>query len=89
MDLKQRRLEVESEQEKGTIEDVAVLVIIEFCWGLVCKEVPFLSFKRLLEFWSETRKHKKPYVMIPLMGRFKGYTGDIWHLLPIADYTQS
>jgi hypothetical protein len=30
-----------------------------------------------------------PHVMIPLLGRFKGETGERWHLLPIVWKTRS
>ena len=57
--------------------------------GLRVEEVLLLSLKLLLEFWSESRKHKLPHIIITLRGRFKGDTGDIWHLLPITDNNQS
>jgi hypothetical protein len=35
-------------------------------------------------YFEAGRDHASPHVMIPLLGRFKGKTGEQWHLLPIV-----
>jgi hypothetical protein len=41
-------------------------------------------------YFEKGRTHSEhPHVMIPLQGRFKGETGERWHLLPIVWRTRS
>lgn len=79
----------DTEAEKKAIEELAVFVIAEYCGGLRGEEVPLLSLKGMLTFWEETRLHRTPHVMMALKGRFKGETGERWHLLPVADETRT
>ena len=41
-------------------------------------------------FWEETRlKKEKSHVMVTFKGRFKGETGDKWHMLLLVDIMYS
>ena len=43
-----------------------------------------------ISYFESGRTHRDhPHVMIPLQGRFKGETGERWHLLPIVWETRS
>ena len=68
---------------------MAIFVIVEFCGGLIREEVPLLSLKVLLEFWSGKSKYNTRHVMMTLRRRFKRWVGDICHLLLILYHTKS
>ena len=59
--------------------------------GLWGEEVPLVSLEGLLNFWMETRRgaDNKRYMMITLLGRFKGEVDSRWHMVPICDKTRS
>lgn len=38
----------------------------------------------LLEHYAEARNHWLPHIVIPLLGCFKNYVGEHYHLLPIS-----
>jgi hypothetical protein len=81
--------EMELSTEKKKLEEVAVYVLAEYCGGLRGEEVPLISLAGMLKYWEATRTHAVPHVMMTLHGRFKGETGERWHLLPIADETRT
>ena len=60
---------------------------------LVCalrgSEGLMLEATLLATYIEEGRMSKAPYVLVPLLGRFKGKTGEINVLLPFAAVTKS
>ena len=65
-------------------------VVIGFCGGLRGEELFMMSLKGMLKFWEDSRKNKHlSHVMVTLKGRFKGETGEIWHVMTSADTTGS
>ncbi len=73
------------------MEDAICFMLIAFGVGLRGEEVPLVLLEGLLHFWAETRMgnpHKR-YMMITLLGRFKGEVDLRWHLVPISNQTHS
>ena len=74
---------------KKKIAEVAVYLLCTVCGGLRGEEVPLISLKGLITFWKRTQIKSTPHIMLTLLGRFKGETGERWHLMPIADETRT
>ncbi len=54
------------------------------------EEVVKPDFAGFILYFETGRDHMTlPHVMLPLVGRFKGETGERWHLLPMAWETRS
>jgi hypothetical protein len=64
-------------------------LVVAFGLGLCGEEVVEMNIAGLLKYFEAGRDHLSPHVMIPLLGRFKGETGEQWHLLPIVWKTRS
>ena len=72
------------------IHCLADTVVIFFCGGLRGEELFLTSLKGMLKLWGETIKKKDClHIMVTLKGRFKGETGEKWHMLPLVDITES
>ena len=49
------------------------------------EEVLLTSLKGMLKFWEGIRLKKvQPHVMVSLYMRFKGETGENWHMVPLV-----
>jgi hypothetical protein len=78
-----------NEARKGVAE-IAMFLIAGFCLGLRGEEVVKMDIAGFLTYYEAGRSHlAHPHVMVPLLGRFKGETGERWHLLPIVWRTRS
>jgi hypothetical protein len=64
-------------------------LVVAFGLGLCGEEVVEMNIAGLLKYFEAGRDHLSPHVMIPLLRRFKGKTGEQWHLLPIVWKTRS
>ena len=63
-------------------------VVIRFCGGLRGEEVLLTPLKGMMNSWEETRLRKgQSHVMVNLQGKFKGDTGEKWHMIPLVDET--
>ena len=52
------------------------------------EEVLLAFLKGMLKFWKETMlKKEQSRVIVTLKGRFKGETGEKWHMMPLVDIT--
>jgi hypothetical protein len=72
------------------IVEIAFFLVLTFCLGLRGEEVVKLDIAGFLTYFESGRDHPEhPHVMVPLQGRFKGETGERWHLLPIVWTTRS
>jgi hypothetical protein len=63
-----------SDTKRMEMEDAICFMLIAFGVGLREEEVPLVLLEGLLHFWAETRMgnpHKR-YMVITLLGRFKG-----------------
>jgi hypothetical protein len=80
-----RTIEVRKE-----IVEIAFFLVAGFCLGLRGEEVVKLDISGFLTYFEAGRDHPvHSHVMVPLLGRFKGETGERWHLLPIVWKTKS
>jgi hypothetical protein len=72
------------------VVEIAMFVVMAYCLALWGKEVVKMDIAGFLTYYETGMNHAThPHVMIPLLGRFKGKTGERWHLLPIVWPTRS
>jgi hypothetical protein len=77
------------EARKETVE-IAMFLVTGFGLGLRGEEVVKMDIAGFLTYFEAGRDHAvHPHVMVPLLGRFKGETGERWHLLPVVWKTRS
>jgi hypothetical protein len=76
-------------RRKENIE-IAMFLITGFGLGLRGEEIVKMDVAGFLTYFEAGQDHQAHLnVMIPLLGRFKGETGERWHLLPIVWRTRS
>jgi hypothetical protein len=83
-----RELSSTKERQRDVIMLGNVLQI-GFCDALRGNEVFLVEASTLCKYGAQGRKHKRPHVVIPLMGRFKGETGERNVIRVLADTTRS
>ena len=88
-DAEMSYLKAASEGEKESICEWVCYMLATYSGGLRGEEVPLISLKGMLEHWDSGRQHRLPHVMTALKGRFKGETGDRWHLQPLVAVSSS
>jgi hypothetical protein len=72
------------------VVEMAMFLVAAYCLALRGEEVVKMDIAGFLTYYEAGKHHEKhPHVMIPLLGRFKGETGERWHLLPIVWKTRS
>jgi hypothetical protein len=72
------------------IVEIAIFLVAAYGLGLRGEEVVKLDVAGFLTYFEAGRDHRTlPHVMVTLLGRFKGETGERWHLLPIVWKTRS
>jgi hypothetical protein len=77
-------------ETQGHVVEITCFLVLSFCLGLHSKEVVRMDISGFLMYFDAGKDHAKhPYVMVPLLGRFKGETGERWHILPIVWRTRS
>jgi hypothetical protein len=78
---------------RGAEEEVlfpALFSIISYVAALRGEEVPLMDLAGTRAHYEEGIKHKKlPHVVAALLGRFKGETGELTHIMPLAVKTAS
>jgi hypothetical protein len=74
---------------RQAVVEIAIFLVVAFGLGLRGEEVVKMDIAGFLKYFEAGRDHLSPHVMIPLLGRFKGETGERWHLLPIVWKTRS
>lgn len=86
------------ERELGTVEDPArrrevvmlgSFLLIGFCDALRGNEVFLVERSSLISFEKQGKNHRRPHVVIPLMGRFKGETGERNVIRVLVERTKS
>ncbi len=79
------------DSKRMEMEDAVCFMLIAFGAGLRGKEVPLVLLKGLLHFWEEAQEAEEDdrYIMVTLLGRFKGEVDSRWHMVPISDKTHS
>lgn len=79
---------------KGWTQQLAIMAgaysCIAFCGSFCGHEVYLVDLDGLFKYNDESKRGKqKDHVVIPLLGRFRGGTGERYHLTPLAASTQS
>lgn len=88
--LNERWGEATTAGQRKEITEIAFFLVVAFGLGLRGEEVVKADVAGFLTYFDAGRDHAThPHVMIPLQGRFKGETGERWHLLPIVWKTRS
>jgi hypothetical protein len=76
--------------KRKEVVEIACFLVMAFCLGLRGEEVVKINIAGFMTYFDAGKTHPEfPHVMVPLLGRFKGETGEIWHLLPIVWRTRS
>ena len=77
-------------QRKWEVARFANFLIIGYCNGLRGEEIVKAELGAMRKYFAQGRAHPVfPHVVVPLMGRFKGETGELFHLMVMAFDTQS
>ena len=74
-------------KSKFEIATEAAFYLIAFCCALRGEEVPKVDLFGAIKHWREGVTGELKHVVVPLTGRFKGETGENYHLLCIVDVT--
>jgi hypothetical protein len=74
---------------KKLVASIGTYSIIAFCGSFRGCKVFLVDSHGLRKYLAELKAPEKNYVIIPLLGRFKGETGDRYHLTPLAAETLS
>eukprot|EP00957_Ditylum_brightwellii_P207115 15351553-Ditylum_brightwellii.AAC.2 len=83
--------EANSYEERRSMILLGSFVLIAYAGSFHGHEVFLVDTHGLLKYKDEGRKESKDndYLFIPLLGRFKGETGEKYHLTPLAAKTCS
>lgn len=77
-------------RKKIALIQCAVYSIIAFCGSFRGNEAFLVDLDGLNRYYKQLEEEKNLYyVIVPLMGRFKGETGERYHLTPLAAVTNS
>jgi hypothetical protein len=60
---------------------------IAYCCGLRGEEVTLADLYGIKKHWKAGEENDMPHVVVALLGRFKGETGESYHLMPIVATT--
>lgn len=61
--------------------------LVAYCCALRGEEVPMADLFGIKKHWMESGRHEHEHVVVALLGRFKGETGEGYHLMPIVSVT--
>lgn len=91
--LKQFKIDIKRAHERKLdthlLIQAAVYSVIAFCGSFRGNEVFLVDLDGLFRYFKEEGGEKKDHVVIPLLGRFKGETGERYHLTPLAAVTRT
>jgi hypothetical protein len=65
----------------------ACFYLISFCCALRGEETPMADVYGMCRHWDEGDQHELKHVVVALLGRFKGETGENYHLMCVVDVT--
>jgi hypothetical protein len=71
------------------VASIGAYAIIAFCGSFRGSEVFLVDLHGLRKYLFNQDEPEQDFVIIPLLGRFKGETGDRYHLTPLASETSS
>jgi hypothetical protein len=88
--LEDRWTAASTPKQRKEVVEIAFFLVVTFCLGLRGEEVVKADIAGFMTYFDSGKTHPEhKHVMIPLQGRFKGETGERWHLLPIVWRTRS
>lgn len=61
--------------------------LIAFCCALHGEEVPLTDLYGVSAHWEAGQTNPTKHVVVALLGRFKGETGESYHVMPLVDVT--
>ena len=73
--------------DKRALAMEALFYLIAFCCALRGEEMQMIDLFGMFKHWDAGEAAELKHVVIPLLGRFKGETGENYHLLCIVDST--
>jgi hypothetical protein len=77
--------EARTAETRRQVVEIAIFFVVAYCLALRGEEVVKMDIAGFLMYYEAGRNHDThPHVMVPLLGRFKGETGESWHVLPIV-----
>jgi hypothetical protein len=90
-------MEIECDWEDATTEtardqlaEFASVMIFGYCCGLRGEEIVKVDTAGFLKYLEAGREHDTcPHVVVPLLGRLKGETGERYHMMILARVTES
>jgi len=65
----------------------ASFYLISFCCALRGEEVPMVDLYGTIKHWEDGGQAEIKHLVVPVLGRFKGETGETYHLLCTIDRT--
>ena len=87
--LEKRKLNAVKFSEEAFITAVGAFVVIGVGGSYRGHEIPLTDLHGLRKYLDEGREGPDEHVVIPMLGRFKGETGERYHLTPLAAVTKS
>lgn len=60
---------------------------LAYTLALRAEEIPFIELTGLRAHWAKSLNHKRPHVVVPLLGHFKNEIGKSYHLMPVLAET--
>lgn len=78
---------LEPDSDKWEIAMEGAFYLIAYCCALRGEEMQMTDLYGILRHWDEGDRCELKHVVVALLGRFKGETGENYHLLCIADVT--
>jgi hypothetical protein len=83
-------LEATSDAAADSMTEFANLIIFGFCGGLRGKEVVEVDVAGVFKYLGVGAEHNEcPHLVVPLLGRLKGETGECYHMMILARETGS
>ena len=90
MEILERDWEFANDEERELLAVEGSFYLIGFCGGLRGEEIPLTDITGIAKWWAEGEvENVDAHVTVALLGRFKGETGEKYHLLPLASVTSS
>ena len=85
----QRMLEQEwlNQNNDRMIAMEASFYLVSFCCALRGEEVPLAHLHGVIKYWEAGETGEDKHMVVPLLGRFKGETGESYHLICSVDIT--
>jgi hypothetical protein len=61
--------------------------VIAYTLALWGEEIPLIEIRGIHKHWKQATTHKKPHVVVTLLGRFKNEVGECYHMMPVLSVT--